>query len=396
MKIDLIILAGGIGRRIKKFTKKIPKPLIKINNKIFLEILIRNFSKYNFENIYILAGYKGRQIYNKFNNKIFNFTRIKCFIEKKKLGTWGAVKNIKGIIKNNFILTNADSLINLNLHNFINKKINKNSNIKMILVKNLYYKSNKTLTGLNLSKNRVILNKHSKYMNGGVYYINKKILRTNKYLKFKSLENNIIPDLLKQQKIEGIKTNNFFLDIGTYRNLNFAKKKLSLKLKTRAVFLDRDGVINYDKGYVSQWSKFKFKKNVIKGLQLLIKNNFSIFIVTNQAGIAKGYFEEEDFIRLHKKIKSHLAYRGVYFNEVKYCPYHPEAILKKYKKNTQFRKPGNLMIKEITKEWDIDIKKSIMIGDQISDKIAAERSGIYFEYSKNNFYEQIKNFIKKN
>jgi histidinol phosphatase-like enzyme len=54
------------------------------------------------------------------------------------------------------------------------------------------------------------------------------------------------------------------------------------------------------------------------------------------------------------------------------------------------------MIKEITKEWDIDIKNSIMIGDKISDKIAAERSGIYFEYSKNNFYEQIKNFIKKN
>jgi NDP-sugar pyrophosphorylase family protein len=76
MKIDLIILAGGIGSRIKKITKKIPKPLIKINNKIFLEILIRNFSKYNFENIHILAGYKGRQIYKKFNNKIFNFIKI--------------------------------------------------------------------------------------------------------------------------------------------------------------------------------------------------------------------------------------------------------------------------------------------------------------------------------
>lgn len=237
MKIDLIILAGGIGSQIKKFTKKIPKPLIKINNKIFLEILIRNFSKYNFENIYILAGYKGRQIYNKFNNKIFNFTKIKCFVEKKKLGTWGAVKNIKGIIKNNFILTNADSLINLNLHNFINKKINKNSDIKIILVKNLNYKSNKILTGLNLSKNKVILNKHSKYMNGGVYYINKKLLRTNKYLKFKSLEKNIIPDLLKQQKIEGIKTNNFFLDIGTYRNLNFAKKKTFFKIKNSRSFL---------------------------------------------------------------------------------------------------------------------------------------------------------------
>jgi D,D-heptose 1,7-bisphosphate phosphatase len=396
MKIDLVILAGGQGLRIEKFTKKTPKPLIKINNKTFLEILIRNFAKYDFENIYILAGYKGKQIYKKFNNKIFNFIKVKCFIEKKKLGTWGAINNIREIIKNNFILTNADSLINLNLHNFINKKINKNSYIKMILVKNLNYKSNKTLAGLNLSKNKIILSEHSEYMNGGVYFINKKLLRKNKYIKFKSLENDVIPDLINQRKTEGIKANNFFLDIGTYKNLKFAKENLSLKLKNRAVFLDRDGVINYDKGYTSQWSKFKFRKNVEKGLQLLVKNNYFIFIVTNQAGIAKGYFEEEDFIRLHKKIKSHLAHRGIYFNEVKYCPYHPDAILRKYRKNTQFRKPGNLMIKEITKEWDIDIKKSIMIGDQISDKIAAEKSRIYFEYSKNNFYEQIKNFIKKN
>jgi NDP-sugar pyrophosphorylase family protein len=177
MKIDLIILAGGLGNRIKKFTKKLPKPLIKINNKIFLEILIRNFAKYNFENIYILAGYKGEQIYKKFNKKYFNFIKVKCFIEKNKLGTWGAINNIKKIIKNNFILTNADSLINLNFHNFINRKIYKNSDAKMILVKNLNYKSNKTLAGLNLHKNMIILSKHSKYMNGGVYFIKKKIIK---------------------------------------------------------------------------------------------------------------------------------------------------------------------------------------------------------------------------
>ena len=83
MKIDLIILAGGLGSRLGSLTKKFPKPLIKINNKSFLDILIRQLAKYNFENIYILAGYKGEQIYKKFNNKIYNFIKVKCFIEKK-------------------------------------------------------------------------------------------------------------------------------------------------------------------------------------------------------------------------------------------------------------------------------------------------------------------------
>jgi D,D-heptose 1,7-bisphosphate phosphatase len=396
MKIDLIILAGGLGSRLGSLTKKFPKPLIKINNNYFLDILIRQLAKYNFEKIYILAGYKGEQIYKKFNNKIYNFIKVKCFIEKKNLGTWGAINNYKKIFKNNFILTNADSLIKLNLHNFIKKKINKQSMMKMILVKNINYKSNKTLAGLNLSKNKVILSRRSQYMNGGVYFINKKLLKISKYTKFKSLENQIIPKLLDLKKIEGIKTSNFFLDIGTYKNLKFAKKNLFLELENRAVFLDRDGVINYDKGYTFQWNKFKFKKNVLKGLKLLVKNNYLIFVVTNQAGIAKGYFTEEDFIKLHKKIKTYLASKDIYFNDVKYCPYHPDGISKKYRKNTQFRKPGNLMIKEIQKEWNIDITRSIMIGDKFTDKTAAEKSGIYFEFSKDNFYKQVKAFIKKN
>jgi D-glycero-D-manno-heptose 1,7-bisphosphate phosphatase len=92
------------------------------------------------------------------------------------------------------------------------------------------------------------------------------------------------------------------------------------------------------------------KKNVLKGLKVLVKNNYFIFVVINQASIAKGYFTEEDFVKLHKKIKFYLASKDIYFNDVKYCPYHPDAISKNYKKNAQFRKPGNLMIKEIQKE----------------------------------------------
>ena len=82
MKKDLIILAGT-GSRIKNITK-IPKPLIEINKKPFLDIIIRNFAKYDFENIYILAGYKGNKILNRYQNKIINFIKIKCFIEEKK------------------------------------------------------------------------------------------------------------------------------------------------------------------------------------------------------------------------------------------------------------------------------------------------------------------------
>ena len=120
-----------------------------------------------------------------------------------------------------------------------------------------------------------------------------------------------------------------------------------------------------------------------------------IIIVTNQAGIAKGLYKEKDFYILHKKIKNYLLNRGIFINEIKFSPYHPNAIIKKYKKKSNFRKPGNLMIEELFSEWNIIRKKSFMIGDSSTDKLAAKKSRLYFEYPKNNIYNQIKQICKK-
>ena len=171
-------------------------------------------------------------------------------------------------------------------------------------------------------------------------------------------------------------------------------KKLK-KIKKRAVFLDRDGTINYDYGYVHKFSSFKFRKSVIKGLKYLSKKKYLLLIVTNQAGIAKGKFKMKDLFTLHNKLKTFLKKRNVYINDIEFCPYHPKGIIKKYKKKSAYRKPGNLMIKKLKKKWNINIKKSFMIGDKKSDKLAALRSGLYFEYAKKNFYKQVKEIDEK-
>ena len=117
--------------------------------------------------------------------------------------------------------------------------------------------------------------------------------------------------------------------------------------KKPAIFLDRDGTINYDYGYTYKFSDFKFRKNVIKGLKYLSKRKYLIFIVTNQAGIAKGKFKIKDLLKLHNQVKKFLKKFKIRINEIQYCPYHPNGIVKMYRKKTNFRKPGNLMIKEI-------------------------------------------------
>ena len=166
-------------------------------------------------------------------------------------------------------------------------------------------------------------------------------------------------------------------------------------MKRSAVFLDRDGTINYDKGYTYKFTEFRFRPFVIKGLKYLSRRNFLIFIVTNQAGIAKGKFKITDLNKLHKKIKTYLKKRKIIIHSIEYCPYHPSGIIKKYKKKSAYRKPGNLMIKKILKKWKIDLNKSFMLGDQKSDMLAAKKSNLYFEYVSGNFYKQIKKIENK-
>jgi len=392
--IDVLILAGGRGTRIKKITNKIPKPLIRFNKKPILSLILQHIGKYNFNKIFILTSYKHKKIFTKYHNKLFNLTRVVCINEKKRLGTWGAIRNIKNKIKNNFIVINGDTIFHAKLENLLKFKL-KEEDIVMLISKNHSYKENNKLNHLKLNnKKNIIFSKNSSFINSGHYYFSKKIFR-KQFANKTSLENEIIPELIKKKKIKGIIENKEIIDIGTIKNLIYAKKiipKITLK---PAVFFDRDGVINYDYGHVYKFKDFKFKPGIIKILKYLSKKKIYIFIVTNQAGIAKGMYKEQDFYDLHKKIKDYLVSKNIFIHDIKFSPYHPKAIVKKYKKKTELRKPGNLMMENLFSEWNIIRKKSFMIGDSLTDKIAAKKSNLYFEFPKKNINNQIKKICNK-
>mgnify|MGYP001254309148 CR=1 FL=1 len=387
-KLDLVILAGGKGKRIRKFLKDNPKPLANINDKTFISYLLNHFSKFNFEKIFILAGYRGNKIIKKYHKKFYNLTKIEVIKEKKPLDTGGALSNLKNKKINDFLLINGDSIFMVD--NFYNLKKN-----TIYLTYNNNYRSNSKLNGLNIDSNKnIIFSNRSNYMNAGVYFFKKNFLNLIPSEKI-SLEDKILPKLIDKKKLKGIISNRFFFDIGTPNNFIKSSKLLKNQFKRPAIFLDRDGVINYDKGYTHMYKNFKFKPNVIKALKFLQNKGYYIFVITNQAGIAKGIFSLNDFYILHKKINNYLIKKKIFINDIRYCPYHPKAKIKKYKKKTSYRKPGNLMILDILKNWDIDLKKSFMIGDKLSDKLAAKKSNIYFEFDENDLYRQSLKIINK-
>ena len=391
MSKDLVILCGGKGLRLKSLTKKFPKPLLKINNIPFLYYLINFYQKYNFKKIYLLAGYKGNQIKKMYDKKNFNFIDIEVIIEKNEMGTGGSLLQLKKKINNDFILINGDSFVDYNFENF--NKIKKNFLGKILMSSKNNYKENKKLIGLKINnKDQIYFSKNSNFFNAGVYYFKKEIF---KYIKKKSsLENDILPALINSKKICGLTTEGYFIDIGLPKNLKLAKKNLISQVERPSVFFDRDGVLNHDYGYVNKYSEFKWKKNVLKALKYLNSKNYYIFIITNQAGIGRGYYNEDQFKKLHKKIKEDLSKKKIYFDDVVYCPHHPTEAIGAYKKKCQCRKPNNLLIKNIYKKWPILKAKSLMIGDKDSDRACAKKSKIKFFWSEKDLYLQLRKKIK--
>ena len=390
-KLSLVILCGGKGKRLGNLKNQLPKPLLNVGKNSFLEVLIQYYQKYDFEKIYLLAGYKGKKIEQKFHLKSFNFINCEVIIEKKPLDTAGCLSLLKNKIKNDFLLINGDSYVEYNFNKFIKKK--KLVNYKILLTSSKIYSQNKKLINLDIKNSKTFYNIKSKKFNSGVYYFSKKILKIIPNNSSTSLEKNIIPEKIKKQSLYADFTNKFFIDIGTKKNFYLAKKLLIRRIKKPAIFLDRDGVLNHDFGYVKEIKNFIWKKNTLKALKFLNNKNYYIFIITNQSGIGRGYYSENQFIKLHKNLKKNLSIKKIFIDDVKYCPHHPIFGKGKYKIKCNCRKPGNKMILDIMKKWNIDKKKSFMIGDKAIDEKCAKKSKLDFYYAKDDLFKQLKKII---
>mgnify|MGYP001277288174 CR=1 FL=1 len=141
-------------------------------------------------------------------------------------------------------------------------------------------------------------------------------------------------------------------------------------------FLDRDGVINEDFGYVHSMKNVVYLKGSIDGMINLNEKHFKIHIITNQAGIARGYFSEKEFKNFMRQFIQDLFSRGVIVDGYSFCPHHADASLLEYKKECFFRKPNPGMILKKIQENSVDLNKSILIGDKISDIKAGTLAGL--------------------
>lgn len=144
----------------------------------------------------------------------------------------------------------------------------------------------------------------------------------------------------------------------------------------KAVFLDRDGVINVDHGYVYQAEKFEFVEGVFEACRLFKAKGYKLIVVTNQSGIGRGYYSEADFAVLTQWMKTQFSEQGCDIDAVYFCPHHPEKALPQYLQQCDCRKPMPGMLLQGIAEFSLNASECVMIGDKSSDIKAAKAAGL--------------------
>ena len=147
------------------------------------------------------------------------------------------------------------------------------------------------------------------------------------------------------------------------------------KTKRAAVFLDRDGTLNEESGYLNHVDRLKLIDGAAEAVALLSRHGLKTIVVTNQSGVARGYFPETLLPRLHDKLQKLLIERGARLDAIYYCPHHPDVGEPPYRRDCECRKPKLGMIRRAEKEFSVDARKSYMVGDKISDVEFGRRAG---------------------
>lgn len=216
--MQVLILAGGLGTRLRSVVSDRPKPMADINGKPFLEYLIRNLINNGYKEIILAVGYKSEKIIEYFKDGTDFGCNIKYAIENEPLGTGGALANAKNIIKDDIMVLNGDTYFDINFKEFEHYHKNMKSDYTLALRKvedvsrygAVEFDSNNKIIGFTPKGE----NSESNYINGGIYIMKKCIIDKLEVNKFISLENDIISVILNERNMFGYKSKDYFIDIG--------------------------------------------------------------------------------------------------------------------------------------------------------------------------------------
>lgn len=400
--MKVVIMAGGKGTRITSVAKDIPKPMIKIEGKPVLEHEIECLRNQGFTDIILTVSHHGNIIMDYFGDgsKISPITNepfgvyIEYYFEEKPLGNAGALFRIKEKLTEDFLLLNADSIFDVDFNRFVDFHKKSGGLVTLFTHPNSHpYDSGLIVTDENSSVVNWLTKEderpiyYQNKVNAGLHVLSPKVLETEITTEKIDLDRQILKPLAGTGKMFAYDSPEYVKDMGTPERYeavcrDFASgivQAKNLRNKQKAIFLDRDGTINKYVGFLRSTDEFELLPGVVEAIKKINASSYLAIVVTNQPVIARGEVTVEELLEIHNKMETLLGMEGAYLDGLYYCPHHPhkgfEGEIPELKCECDCRKPKPGMLIQAVKDFNIDLEKSWMVGDSISDVEAGMNAG---------------------
>jgi D-glycero-D-manno-heptose 1,7-bisphosphate phosphatase len=383
-----VILAGGLGQRLKPITDKLPKPMIDINGSPFISYLLNFLSSEGIEDVIILSGYKSKVLEDYVGDgSSFGVNVIFSKLDSKAQ-TSERIFNSSPLLNDVFLLMYCDNFIPLNLSDMTKKYYDSNKLAQISVYTNKY-----SMTKNNLLYSQKELIKYDKKrtdnnLNGvniGYMILNKSIIKLLQSTQI-DFESVILPNLIKNKQVACYLTDHKYYSIGSKERLPTTKKYFQ---KEKYILLDRDGVLNKKMPkakYVTNWNEWEWKKGSLEALKILNKNDYKVIIISNQPGISRGFMTEQDLEIIHSNMKKDAIKAGGQIESIYVCKCN-------WDDGCDCRKPKPGMIYNAQYDNDFILSETYLLGDDERDMEAAKKAGCKGILIREN--DRLDNVVKK-
>lgn len=397
-----VIMAGGKGTRISSVASDIPKPMIQIDGMPVLEREIECLKSQGFDDIIITVSHLGHIIMGYFSDgsktspvtgKPFD-VHIEYFVEEQPLGNAGALFRLKDRLTEDFLLLNADVLFDIDFNRMASFHKKKGGLVTLFTHPNSHpYDSGLIIASEDgtvekwLSKEDERPQYYKNRVNAGLHVINPKVLDVDVTTPKIDLDCQLLKPLAGTGKMFCYDSPEYVKDMGTperyysvYEDFKAGRVTgKNLKIKQKAVFMDRDGTINKYVGFLRDVDEFELLPGVAEAIKAINNSGYLAIVVTNQPVIARGEVSFEQLDEIHNKMETLLGFERAYLDGIYFCPHHShsgyEGELRELKFDCECRKPKPGMLLKAAEDFNIDLSQSWIVGDGKIDIQAGKNAG---------------------
>ena len=377
------VLVGGLGTRLGNLTARTPKPLLPCGDRPFLAWLLREFVRFGVEEFVLLTGYRAHDVeaaLPALSALLPRPARIVASQEPERAGTGGALYHASPMLQSRFLVCNGDSLFDCNLARLLSDARQDGPDVAGRAMLRTSADASRydvaTLCGDRITAfgGQPSSGEAPALTNAGIYVFDRRML--DELRPICSLESDVLPRLAEHGALRGTTGDGYFRDIGIPSDFALAQQEIPHLLHRPALFLDRDGVINVDHGYVGTRDRFEWVSGALEAIRIATESGWHVFVITNQSGVARGHYDEPAVAALHDWMCDEVRRAGGTVDDIRYCPFHEEAVVPAYRRVSDWRKPNPGMVLDLMRAWELESAGCVLVGDQDSDMAAAAAAGI--------------------